>query len=113
MIIHSFNNFGMSFNSDTRLYAVVAYGNDIATEDVPVGTFVQSGQLDDVAWTSSNTSVATVDGTGKVHAVAAGTTTITAKYMDSTLQRQLTATKTITVYGTSACNPSAIHDYTY
>lgn len=107
------NSFDMSFNSNTRLYAVVAYGNDIATDEVPVGTFVQSGQLDDVAWTSSNTSVATIDATGKVHAVATGTTTITAKYMDSTLQRQLTATKTITVYGTSACNPGAIHDYTY
>ena len=47
-----------------------------------------------VTWTSSNTSVATVDANGKVTAVANGTATITAKTNDGS---NLSATCTVTV----------------
>ena len=57
-----------------------------------------------VEWTSSNTSVATVDSNGKVTAVGAGTTTITAKLTavtvngkEGTIHEDITATATVTV----------------
>ena len=45
-----------------------------------------------VTWTSSNPAVATVDETGKVHAVAAGTATITAQAGDKTATCKITVT---------------------
>jgi len=45
-----------------------------------------------VTWTSSNETVATVDNTGKVTAIAAGTATITAKAGDKTATCQVTVT---------------------
>ena len=45
-----------------------------------------------VTWTSSNPAVATVDETGKVHAVAAGTATITAQAGDKTATCKVTVT---------------------
>ena len=47
-----------------------------------------------VTWTSSNPAVATVDETGKVHAVAAGTATITATAGDKTATCKITVTTT-------------------
>ena len=47
-----------------------------------------------VTWTSSNPAVATVDETGKVHAVAAGTATITAQAGDKTATCKVTVTTT-------------------
>lgn len=41
----------------------------------------------DITWTSANSSVATVDTDGKIHAVAAGTTTVTATYQTLTGQK--------------------------
>ena len=53
-----------------------------------------------VTWTSGNTSIATVDQTGKVTAVAAGTTTITVKTADGnkTSACQVTVKASTTVY---------------
>ena len=45
-----------------------------------------------VTWTSSNPAVATVDETGKVHAVAAGEATITAQAGDKTATCKVTVT---------------------
>ena len=103
--------FTTSTDTYMRLYAVVAYGNDVPTDQVPTGEYVQNGRLNGVTWTSSNTNVATIDANGKVHALATGTTTITAKYMDSSLQRQFSATKTVTVFSASTCNHET--NYTY
>lgn len=51
-----------------------------------------------VTWSSGNTSVATVDATGKVTAVANGTATITVKTTDG--NKTATATITVTISGT-------------
>ena len=57
-------------------------------------TVVPSGASNkEVTWSSSNTSVATVDSNGKVTAVAAGTATITV----TTVENNKTATCTVTV----------------
>ena len=69
--------------SETTIYT----GN---TETL-VATVEPSDTTDTVVWTSSKESVATVDNTGKVTAVAPGTATITAKAGDKT------ATCTVTV----------------
>ena len=105
--------FTSSISTNISLHAIIAHGNDMALPDLPIGTYVDMDQLDDVTWTSSNTNVATVDENGVVKGVAAGTATITAKYTDSSTEQQYTATKDVTFYGTQACNPSGIHDYTY
>ena len=61
-----------------------------------------------VTWTSSNPAVATVDETGKVHAVAAGTATITAQAGDKTATCKITVTTTPVATITAA--PTAISD---
>lgn len=69
-----------------QLYVIIGYGNDLYDPDHPdsMGWYVQQTDLSDVTWTSSNTSVATVDNNGKVTGVATGKTTITAKYNNET-----------------------------
>lgn len=54
-----------------------------------------------VSWSSSDTSVATVDSTGLVSGVAAGSTTITATTTDGGLTATFTATVKTLSYGTS------------
>lgn len=49
-----------------------------------------------ITWTSSNKSVATVDSNGKVKAVGAGTTTITAKVGNKTVTCTVTVTENVT-----------------
>ncbi len=56
-----------------------------------------------VAWTSSNTSIATVDNSGKVTGVAAGTATITAT---STTDASITASCAVTVQAVAVTNVS-------
>ncbi len=52
--------------------------------------------IKDIVWTSSNPNIATVDASGKVHAVAAGTVTITAtSKQDSTKVARCTVSVTI------------------
>ena len=65
-----------------QLYAVIGYGNDISINNNldDLGWFIEEANLSGVNWSSSNTSIATIDNTGKVTAVAVGKTTITAKY---------------------------------
>ncbi|WEK53580.1 MAG: glycosyl hydrolase 53 family protein [Candidatus Cohnella colombiensis] len=78
---------GVSLNRSTLNLVERASGQLIATI-APLNSTNQN-----VAWTSSNASVATVDGTGKVTAVSPGTTTITATTADG----GFTATATVTV----------------
>ena len=54
-----------------------------------------------ITWTTSNSKVATVDSTGKVTAVGAGTATITAKAGSSTKTCTVTVTKAIPINGIS------------
>ncbi len=56
--------------------------------------------IKDIVWTSSNPSIATVDASGKVHAVAAGTVTITAaSKQDSTKLAKCTVTVPVVLKG--------------
>ena len=59
-----------------------------------VATVEPSDTTDTVTWTSNKESVATVDNTGKVTAVAPGTATITAKAGDKTATCTLAPTRT-------------------
>ena len=52
---------------------------------------------DTVQWSSGNTDVATVDGTGKVTAVGIGTATITAKVGDHTAECTVDVVKTVRI----------------
>ena len=60
-----------------------------------------------VTWTSSNTSVATVDANGKVTAVGGGSATITVKTVDGNKTATCTVTVTVAVTGVTL-NKSAI-----
>ena len=68
--------------------------------DVNVGTFEQviatinpsNATVRELAWTSSDTSIATVDSTGKVTGVTAGTVTITATTKDGKASAKITVT---------------------
>ena len=57
-----------------------------------------------VTWSSDNTAVATVDATGRVHAVAVGTATITAKAGDKTASCTVTVTE---VYAANEYNEAS------
>jgi uncharacterized protein YjdB len=66
-------------------------------------TGLQLNETTKVAWTSSDTAVATVDSTGGVTPLSQGSTTITAQYTNpltgSTPENVVTATATLTVNG--------------
>ncbi len=71
-------------------------------------------------WESSNTSVATVDSNGNVHAVGAGTATITAKLTavtvngaTGTIHEEIKATATVTVTASGSDTPSSGNIYTH
>jgi len=57
---------------------------------------------DDVEWTTSDATVATVSSTGTLTPVAAGTTTITATYEDPLTSDSVTGTYDVTVLGVSS-----------
>ena len=67
----------------------------IGEADVTLTATVKPAEATDktVTWTSSNPAVATVDETGKVHAVAAGEATITATAGDKTATCKVTVTE--------------------
>ena len=67
----------------------------IGEADVTLTATVEPAEATDktVTWTSSNPAVATVDETGKVHAVAAGEATITATAGDKTATCKVTVTE--------------------
>lgn len=69
--------------------ASIAVGS---TEQLTATVTPEAAENKTVTWTSSNQDIATVDSTGKVTAVAAGTATITAKTFNN-----LSATSSITV----------------
>lgn len=104
-----------TFDKDTTIYAQVAstvtsialnkttlalYIND--TEQL-TATVAPEGANGTILWTSSDSTVATVDGNGSVHAVDAGTATITAAAAsDSSKNATCTVTVTESVYGITA-----------
>lgn len=65
-----------------QLYGMIIYGNDLYDPEYPdsMGRYVQEANLSGITWTSSDTSIATVDKTGKVTGISEGKVTITAKY---------------------------------
>ena len=76
--------------------------NKGATETLTVSRSPSSVSYPTITWTSSNTSVATVDSNGKVTAVGNGSATITAKTTDGTnLSKTCTVTVTTPVTGVS------------
>jgi len=73
----------ISLNVTTRTIDIPTQYRLIATMDIIAGKPVEGAML---TWSSSNPSVATVNSTGNVTAVAAGTATITAKAGDKTAE---------------------------
>ncbi len=59
------------------------------TYDISVKCTPEEAKTPEIAWSSDNTNVATVDGTGKVTAVSNGSATITGKVTDGTLDTTL------------------------
>ncbi|MCL2148076.1 MAG: Ig-like domain-containing protein, partial [Methanomassiliicoccaceae archaeon] len=100
-------NFQITRLTSTEDGSVVPYVKGVAmgsatltmgTGDVSALTYTlnpANAYYTEVSWTSSNPSVATVDGTGKVTALSAGTSVITVKTKDG----GYTATCTVTVGG--------------
>ena len=83
-----------------QLYAIIAHGNDLIDPDNntdSLGWVVDKVIEDGATWTSSNTSIATVDNTGKVTGKAEGTTTITVNCKGETLSDNTTNTYQINV----------------
>ena len=73
---------------------------EVGGEDQQLAATVapENAAVKGVTWTSSDETVATVDSTGKVHAVGAGTATITAETVDKTNNgKGFTATCEVTV----------------
>ena len=96
--------FGNSASSSVKSACVAAYPGDGSTPSTDptgielnrntlslnvggsatlVGTITPSGATGTITWSSSNNSVATVNSSGKVTAIGAGTATITAKISES------------------------------
>ena len=93
--------------SSLQLYAMITYGNDMATPETEVGIYVSKAKATGVTWTSSDSSIATVDSTGKVKGIKEGSVTITATSIDTDIQDQTgnTATYEITVKAAKKPNP--------
>ena len=68
----------LNVDSTLQLYTVIAYGNDLPATPDDGGWYVLEADVEVLAWTSSDTTVATVSSTGLVTGKKAGTTTITA-----------------------------------
>lgn len=66
------------------------------TFTIPVVFTPAEAQNTELIWTSDNEAVATVDSTGKLTAVNAGTAVIKAKLADNSLSKELTFTVTVT-----------------
>ena len=81
----------------------------IGEADVTLTATVKPDDATDptVTWTSSNPAVATVDETGKVHAVAAGEATITATAGDKTATCKVTVKEASTSAATVTTAPAA------
>lgn len=68
-----------------QLYALTAHGNEMHLPDIPdsTGWFVDEINLSEVTWSSSDTSIATIDNQGKLTGLKEGRVTITALNNDS------------------------------
>ena len=89
-----------------QLYAIIAHGNDVWVVDEPdsMGWFVDESNLSGVTWSSSDTSVATIDNSGKLTGLKEGKTTITANYPSGAMESEKTATKEFEVIKSSTNN---------
>ena len=82
----------VEINKTLQLYGMLIYGNDIYNIEHPenTGIFVHETNLSGITWNSSNSSIATVDNTGKVTGIAKGKTTITATYNGESATYEIT-----------------------
>ena len=87
----------LNVDSTLQLYTVIAYGNDLPATPDDGGWYVLEADVEVLAWTSSDTTVATVSSTGLVTGKKAGTTTITATTKDPTTDGDPESIKTATV----------------
>lgn len=76
-----------------------------AGSSLQLATNAPLGQQNQLQWVSSNTAVATISPSGLVNAIAAGTTTITARYSTDTTR---VATATIDVIGTAGTTGTTV-----
>ena len=74
----------LNVNDTLQLNTVIAYGDDRPGGSNSAGWTVVEADVEVLAWTSSDTTVATVSSTGLVTGKKAGTTTITATTKDPT-----------------------------
>ena len=74
----------LNVNDTLQLNTVIAYGDDRPGGSHSAGWTVVEADVEVLAWTSSDTTVATVSSTGLVTGKKAGTTTITATTKDPT-----------------------------
>lgn len=98
--------------SKTNLSMYVSDTQSLVASVIAVdGSNITSETKSDISWSSSNSSVATVDSNGAVKAVATGTATITAKYTFCGIN--YTATCSVTVQGkpTISLNKSSLSLY--
>ncbi len=89
----------------------IAANDSYSTADTPTltATAQKNGTADSTAtitWSSSDTTIATIDSTGKVTFLKAGSVTFTATWT----QQNITATKSITVIATSSGSCSITHN---
>ena len=89
-----------------QLYAIISHGNDMLIDGNPdsLGWFVDKTVENSATWTSSNTTVATVDNSGKVTGKAEGKTTITVEYSGEEHSDNTSATYEINVKGKETNN---------
>ena len=75
-----------------QLYGMIVHGNDVYDPDNPdgIGLFVDEVNLSGITWSSNNSSIATVDNTGKVTGVSIGTTKINATYNGESREYKIT-----------------------
>lgn len=89
-----------------QLYAIISHGNDMVIDGNPdsLGWFVDKTVENSATWKSSNTTVATVDNSGKVTGKAEGKTTITVEYSGEEHSDNTSATYEINVKGKETDN---------
>ena len=77
-----------------QLHGLIIHGNDVLYPEYPdsMGIFVDESNLSNITWSSSDTSIAVVNNSGKITGISEGTVTITATYNEETANCEITVT---------------------